>query len=182
MEQKVQYSGSPTSVAKFLALWIDTCWTDFKASKDLRSNLLSYIASLPHEDANKVKLACVRRFRRSSHLNTLGRKYLAPSSVPNWDPDGPSRADTGELKIAARVKWFTAQASIPLHLNPEQLVEQLVQFEQSLFRRITPFEFFGKAWQGDGKDKRAPHIAALAKAFNYISYWITSSVRFFFFV
>ncbi len=174
-EQKLQYSGSPTSVAKFLSAWIDTCWNDFKSSKQLRSNLLSYISTLPQEDANKVKLACVRHSALHVHRNALGRKFLAVASVPLFDPDSSS-AEAGELKISARVKWFTAQASVPLHLAPEQLVEQLVQFEQSLFRRIEMSEFFGKAWQGDGKEKRAPHITALTRAFNYFSYWVTSSV------
>ncbi|MBA2457681.1 MAG: hypothetical protein H0V43_01850 [Gemmatimonadales bacterium] len=118
---------------------------------------------LSYEDSNRIKLACVRSW--------FGRKLRIAPSVPPLTPDQPLLKP--ELAINSIGAFLTNMTKLAGY-TVSQFVEQISVLEHSLLCQITPREIITKY---RNPAAGTPHLSALARFFNIVSYWITSKVR-----
>lgn len=108
----------------------------------------------------------------ATHLSDLRRKQLR---MLEWT--SPSSKD--ELRREGRPpppilpKSMGKKELLLLDIEPLELARQITLAEYDIFRRISPSEFYRKAWE---KKDRAPNVNALIVRFNLLSYWVASEI------
>lgn len=109
----------------------------------------------------------------ATHLSDLRRKQMR---LLEWS--SPRAGDT-ELRREGKPPPPLLPKSLGrkelqlLDIDALELARQITLAEYDIFRRISPTEFYRKAWE---KKERSPNINALINRFNQLSYWVASEV------
>lgn len=60
--------------------------------------------------------------------------------------------------------------------TPEEVADRLAATEVDLFRRISPAELVGQAWQQDDRWTKAPNVCAMIEHYNNVTTWVASEI------
>jgi hypothetical protein len=64
-----------------------------------------------------------------------------------------------------------------LELDTKEVAEQITLIESGLFLQIRCTEFYNQSWKRpDARKRSSPYILAMVDRFNYVSYWVASSI------
>lgn len=61
-------------------------------------------------------------------------------------------------------------------IPPLEVARQITLLEEALFKAIQPRECLNQAWNKPGRERNAPHIVAMIRRCNELSWWISTRI------
>ena len=153
-----------------LKRWIELRPYEFRPNSVLRNDLDDRLTHMLNSSSPQL-VEWASSFRATLRYVHLAERNILPST------HGSGVSPRSHSSIPSRLSLSnSAESQLLYRFSPQDVAQQMMLVDGSLFLQITLHEFFQGTWTKEKDPSQAPHIVDLTERFNRVSYWIASEI------